>query len=277
MKSSEGYYDAAPAPVQPEVQKEVLGQSANQPQAANAAAAERMIIYTGHLSLIVKDANATVDQITQLVKDVGGFVVSSNTYKDQGHTRASMTVRVPGEDLAQLKTTLSKIEALAMQVESRQLDGQDVTDQYADNQADIENLTAQRNSYRNLLDRATKMEDILAIQTQLDQVQGQINRLTGQQLKIKESVRFSTVSIDITPDALAQPIVIGTWRPEGTARDAFLTLLNVLKLIGDMLIWGVICVLPIGLLLGVPTYLLGRFVASRRRVARKATPPKTQA
>jgi hypothetical protein len=243
---------------------------ANQPVAANAAAVERMIIYSGQLSLVVKDARAVVEQITQVVKDAGGFVTESNVYQDQGHTRATMSVRVPGEDLTQLKATLSKIKALALQVDSESLNGQDVTDQYADTQAAIENLTLQRDSYRKLLDRAEKMEDILNIQTRLDQVQGQINSLTGQQLKLKENVKLATVSITLTPDALAQPIVVGSWRPQGTARDAFRALLNALKTLGDVLIWTGICVLPVALLIGVPAFLVIRFALSRRR--KKATP-----
>jgi hypothetical protein len=271
----------APAPAQPaadalEYSKSAdgTGQTANvaQSQSANAAGAERMIVYTGNLALIVKNTSQAVDQITQIVKDAGGFVISSNTYQDQGHTRATMSVRVPGEDLTQLKATLGKIEALAMQVESRRLDGKDVTDQYADTQAEIENLTAQRDSYRKLLDRATKMEDILSIQARLDQAQGRINALTGQQLKLKQSVKFSTIGITLTPDALAQPIVIGNWRPEGTARDAFRALLNALRIIGDLVIWSAICILPVALLIGLPFALVTRFALARRRKAKQVQP-----
>ena len=247
-------------------------QVANQPLVANATAAERMIIYSGQLLLVVKDTRAVVEQITQIAKDAGGFVTQSNTYQDQGHTRATMAIRIPGEDLTQLKGTLGKIKALAMTVESENLNGQDVTDQYADTQADIENLTAQRDSYRKLLDRAEKMEDILNIQTRLDQVQGQINTLTGRQLKLKESVKFATVSITLTPDALAQPIVVAGWRPEGTAREAFLALLNALKALGNILIWTGICILPVALLIGVPVCLVVRLALARRR--KKATPAK---
>ena len=273
--SLSGGAPAAP-PMEAKPAAEGAGQAVSQPQSANAAGAEQMIVYTGQLSLVVKDAKATVEQITQVAKDVGGFVLSSNTYQDEGHTRATMTIRVPGEDLIQLKATLAKIKALALTVDSENLTGQDVTDQYAGTQAQIENLTAQRDSYRKLLDRATKMEDILNIQTRLDQVQGQINTLTGQQLKLKESVKFATVTIIITPDELAQPIQVAGWRPEGTARDAFRALLNALKFIGDVLIWGLICILPIALLLGLPVYLLGRWASSRRRAARKATPPPSK-
>ena len=282
-QASRGFAPGAPA-AQPAAPSESMAydqstggqtQVANQPLVANAAAAERMIIYSGQLSLVVKDTRAVVEQITQVVKDAGGFVTQSNTYQDQGHTRATMSVRVPGEDLAQLKATLGKIKALAMTVESENLNGQDVTDQYADTQAEIENLTAQRDSYRKLLDRAEKMEDILNIQTRLDQVQGQINTLTGRQLKLKESVKFATVSVTLTPDALAQPIVVGSWRPQGTARDAFRALLNALKALGDILIWMGICILPVALLIGVPVFLVVRLALSRRR--KKATPVAPQA
>lgn len=247
-------------------------QAANQPQSANAAGAERMIVYTGQMSLVVKDTLATVEQITQIAKDVGGFVISSNMYQDEGHARATMAIRVPGEDLTQLKTTLAKIKALALTVESENLTGQDVTDQYADTQAEIENLTAQRDSYRKLLDRATLMEDILNIQARLDQVQGQINRLTGQQLKLKESVKLATVNITITPDVLAQPVAIGTWRPQGTARTAFLALIWALQRLGDLLIITGICILPAALLIGIPLYLVIRFVRSRRKKSEPAAP-----
>jgi hypothetical protein len=150
-----------------------------------------------------------------------------------------------------------------------------VTDQYADTQAEIQNLTAQRDAYRNLLDRATKMEDILNIQARLDQVQGQINRLTGQQLKLKESVKFATVSITLTPDALAQPITIGTWRPQGTARGALQALIWSLQRLGDLLIIAGICLLPAALLLGVPLYLIIRLSRSRRRKKAASAPLQT--
>lgn len=51
-----------------------LAETANQPQAANAAGAERMIVYSGQLELVIKDTRAVVEQITQIVKDAGGFV-----------------------------------------------------------------------------------------------------------------------------------------------------------------------------------------------------------
>ena len=266
LTSSGGAPAAPPMPaLEAQPVADAGNRAGNQPQSANAAGAERMIVYTGQLSLVVKDTKATVEQITQIAQDVGGFVVSSNTYQDEGHARATMAIRVPGEDLTQLKATLAKVKALALTVESENLTGQDVTDQYADTQADIENLTAQRDSYRKLLDRATKMEDILSIQARLDQVQGQINTLTGRQLKLKDSVKFATVNITITPDELAQPIAIGTWRPQGTARTAFQSLIWALQRLGDLLIFAGICILPAALVMGVPLYLAIRFARSRRK------------
>jgi hypothetical protein len=274
LTSSGGAPAAPPMPaLEAKPVADAAGQAVNQPESANAAGAERMIVYTGQLSLVVQDTKATVEQITQIAKDVGGFVVSSNTYQDEGHARATMAIRVPGQDLTELKATLAKIKALAQTVEIENLTGQDVTDQYADTQAEIENLTAQRDSYRKLLDRATKMEDILSIQARLDQVQGQINTLTGRQLKLKDSVKYATVNITITPDELAQPIAIGTWRPQGTARTAFQALIWALQRLGDLLIFTGICILPAALLIGVPLYLAIRFVRSRRKKPAPATPP----
>ena len=57
---------------------------------------------------------------------------------------------------------------------------------------------------------------------------------------------------------------IGSWRPVGTVKDAVQALIRALRLMGDVLIWGVICVLPFALLFGIPAYFIVRAVIRRR-------------
>ena len=58
---------------------------------------ERLIIRNASLDLIVDDTEASVGQISQLVSELGGVVVSSQmTTFDEG-VRASVTARVPAE------------------------------------------------------------------------------------------------------------------------------------------------------------------------------------
>ena len=66
-------------------------------------------------------------------------------------------------------------------------------------------------------------------------------------------------------DVLAQPLQIGGWRPEGTAKDAVEALVSTLTFLGDTAIWVLICVAPIALILGVPGFYVGRAILRRRR------------
>ena len=78
-----------------------------------------------------------------MVKELGGYVSSTNlyknTYSDGELLQGSMSVRVPAEEL---DNAMARLEALALDVNMRTIDRQDVTDQYSDLEAQIRNLEA---------------------------------------------------------------------------------------------------------------------------------------
>ncbi len=82
---------------------------------------------------------------------------------------------------------------------------------------------------------------------------------------------MATVSLDIIPDELAQPIQVGGWHPEGTLRNAFESLIRVLQFLVDAIIVIVILVVPVLIVIAAPIvglFFLVRAVVRRRR-ARK--------
>jgi len=40
---------------------------------------------------------------------------------------------------------------------------------------------------------------------------------------LENMTTLATINLTLTPDALAQPVVIGGWQPQGTVRDAVRT------------------------------------------------------
>ena len=83
---------------------------------------------------------------------------------------------------------------------------------------------------------------------------------------------MSSVSIELTPDELVQPIEVGGWRPEGTLKDAVETLIHVLQFLVDALIVIVVVILPVVLVIIGPLVALFFLIRAivRRRRARKA-------
>jgi hypothetical protein len=72
-----------------------------------------------------------------------------------------------------------------------------VTDQLVDLNARIENLERQRDRLRTMYDRANETEELLAIQQQLSDVQGEIERLDARRTGLRRQVSYSTLTVEV--------------------------------------------------------------------------------
>jgi len=239
----------------------------------DALAVERMVIRDASLSLVVADPAAVIDQISSIATQKGGFVISSNlyntTYGSQGIavTRGSISIRVLSDSL---DDALDEIKDLAIEVDSESVTGQDVTDEYTDLNSKLRNLEAAEERLLDIMDSATETEDVLQIFEHLKSVREEIEVITGRMEYLRDSARLSQIQVELIPDEMSQPLQIGGWEPKGTARDAVESLVEALQFIADAGIWFVICVLPVGLILGVPLYYAFRAIVRKRRAVKAA-------
>ncbi|MFC1788131.1 DUF4349 domain-containing protein, partial [Patescibacteria group bacterium] len=98
-----------------------------------AAETEQKIIKTGSLSLVVDSVAESVEQITNLATQKGGFVQNSSvSERNDGSHYGSITLRVPSREF---ENSLSEIKDLANLVENETARGQDVTEEFTDLQA----------------------------------------------------------------------------------------------------------------------------------------------
>lgn len=226
------------------------------------AAQERIIIRNADLAIVVDDAEQALDEIGTLVDAAGGWIVNSSVWETSGVKRGSVTVRVPAEGF---DLFLDQIHGLANEVTNESTSGQDVTEEYVDLEAQLSNLEATADRVRGILDEARDVEDALAANVELSRLEGEIERIKGRMQYLERSARYSSVSIQITPDALAQPVTIGRWQPQGTALGAIQALIKALQWLVDALIVIVLFVLPLVLVIGGPVYLFIRFLRKRWR------------
>lgn len=252
---------AAGAPVAEFAESEaqdLAGDSASFNRAA--ASIEPLVIRTANLVLVVEDPSSSADAIGELAKELGGFVVFSNVFQTNLSdfsqvTRASITIRVPSE---KLDSALDQIEKNSIEVRERSVRGEDVTQQYTDLQSRLRNLDVAEEQLREIMGSAVRTEDVLRVFQDLSNVREQIEVIKGQINFFEDSARLSSVSVELIPDELAQPLQIGGWRPEGTAKQALEMLIRTLQFIIDAGIWAVICIVPIVLILGLPGYFTVR-------------------
>ena len=275
---------AAPAPLQApqmvEGEKEAVAR-APVPEAPSgygavdeetARIAERMVIHTVELRLIVKDTQVSLQTVQSLADEMGGYVAGSRTWHTEEQLSASLTLRVPAD---QLNTALEKLRALALEVDSESITGEDVTQEYVDLEARLRNEEAYEKELLALLtetrERTSDAEDILAVYERLTEVRGRIEQIKGRMQYLENMSAMATITVELIPSELMQPITVAGWHPTGTARSAIRALVNALQFFVDAVIWIVLFGLPVLITIAVPFVVLWYVIRWLRRRKRKST------
>lgn len=234
-----------------------------------AAEEERMLIRTAQLSITVTDTAKAVQEAKAVAEGLGGYVTSSQMYKQEERLYATMVLRVPAE---RFDDALAQIKALAVEVERESVQGKDVTEEYVDLQARLRNLELTEKELQQLLtevrERTQKAEDVLAVYRELTEIRGQIEQLKGRMQYLERQVDFSSIDLNIAPHVLSTPVVEPGWKPLVTLREASRSLVKALQWLVDAAIWLVVFLLPILVLAAIPTallVLLVRYLVRRRR------------
>lgn len=220
----------AEAPAMPAPVMSTVSDSAQASENASALAnVERKIIKNANLSIVVKDPIKSMDDITALADQLGGYVVSSNIYQSSYGPNnvtvpeGNISLRVPAD---KLNDALDQIKKSAVEVQSENISGQDVTDQYVDLQSRLAAKQAAEKKLLEIMQQASRSQDVLDIYKELEQVQSDIEVLKGQIKYIDQSAAMSSVSVTLVAEAGTQPIEIGGWKLQGTANEAIQNLIS---------------------------------------------------
>jgi len=234
------------------------------------ATQDRMIIYTVDMEIIVKDTVATLSQVENLSVEMGGFVSESSSWKDEGQLRARVTLRVPAD---RLDESLARVRDLALDIERESRDSDDVTDDFTDLEARLRTKRAYEEELLELLETRQEAtgdtEAILEVYRELTRIRGEIEQIQGRMNSLSNLAAMATIHLVLTPDALMQPITVGTWQPQGTARQAVRALINALQFVVDATIWILIFMVPMLIVILLPLFLIFRAIFKWRRKRRQ--------
>ena len=243
--------------------------SSNQP-----AGQERLIIRTADMSIVATDTEETLDAIATMAESSGGWVVSSNVFQSSDTSKTGyVEIRVPAEGF---QSVLDAISGLAVEVTNLSTSGQDVTEEFVDLDARLGNLEATAARLRTFLDEAETVEEALAVNMELSRIEGEIESIKGRMQFLQQSSAFSAITVNVTPDELAQPIQVGGWQPSGVAKEAIEALINMLQLIANAVIWFVLFALPVLLVLAIPFVLLIWIIRRLRRRGQVVAAPNPE-
>ena len=242
------------------------GGSAAQPQTGQA---DRMIIWTADITLMVKDTELAISDVLALAREMGGYAVNTESWIQSELLYARLTIRVPAD---QYETAMARLRDEGIKVEHESANSQDVTEEYVDLESRLRALQAKEAQLTKLMDQAEDTEAVLAVYEQLSATQVEIEQVKGRMSYLEKLSAMATITVSLNPERPEAPVVKEGWRPGSTLRDAARALVNALKGLGNLIIWGIVFLLPILLLIALPIVAVFMLIRLWRRRKRSKTP-----
>lgn len=159
-----------------------------------ASTEERMISFTADFRITVKDVEESRKKIKSLTKEWKGFVTKDSS--------TVSIVRIPSESLENFLAAIRQIGS----VESEDITGLDITDDYKDNLIKLESFQRIKTKYQALINKATNVQDLLSIERELERVNVEIERLEGHKRSSEMQTKYSTVYVYLTPKKILGPL-----------------------------------------------------------------------
>jgi hypothetical protein len=163
-------------------------------------------------------------------------MVQSYFDNPQEAASATITVRIPAKKLDQ---ALAEFKKLAVKVVSENLSGTDVTEEYTNIEARLATLYKTKTKFEEIMQKASRIQDILEVQRELINLQEQIDALVGQKQYLEKSAALAKITIYLSTDELSLPYApTDNWSPKLVFKQAVRSLILVLRKIATVLIWA---------------------------------------
>ena len=188
---------------QPENQKIEEGAADTQPEITGESNPDRKTIDTLNLYMTVLNFQEADTRIQDLLKQHKGILISSNQYKSGNYRRTGdYQFKIPPEEN---DVFYKEIKTLG-EIESENKGSDDVTKQHTNIELRMNSLKAQHERLTELLERATTMADIIALEdkmtqniTQQEELQAQLDDLNSQIDYVNYSIQISE-TLDQVPE-----------------------------------------------------------------------------
>ncbi|MBU6996274.1 MAG: DUF4349 domain-containing protein [Theionarchaea archaeon] len=181
------------------------------------SSSEPKLIKTAVLSLEVDSCTEALKAVEETAANHNGYVADSAVQQYDDREVGHITVRVPEDSFEEAVKDIENVGDL----KKENLTLEDVTEQYIDLKARLDNLEHQEQRYLEILEMATTVEDVLKVETQLERIRGEIESLQGTLNYMETQIRYSVIYVQLAePEEVVHDSGIG--RAFDQAIDGFL-------------------------------------------------------
>lgn len=154
------------------------------------------IIKNSSLILLVKDCSQSLDKIQAIVGKYNGLIAEQRIYGEQTE-RGTIEIRIPADKFL---ATIKELKTLAIRVEEENINAEDITEEFHDTEAQLNNLKAKEQQFLFILKKANTVKDILEVTEKINEVRGEIDRIEGRLKVLSRKVEMSTINIQLKSD-----------------------------------------------------------------------------
>lgn len=156
--------------------------------------ADRKLEKTVYLNGTTTDKTKLVTKLQELTEYYKAYWQAFYDNNSQYSPSLSFTIKVPS---AQLDHFLADVRPVLDFIDSENLNVTDVSLEYYDLKARLENAQKEEKQYQDILEKATKVEDILKVTEYLNNVRSRIESMTAQLEVLSNRTDYATVYLTV--------------------------------------------------------------------------------
>ena len=165
---------------------------------AIADASSRKMIRDASLDIETEKYDDFIASLNKAITQAGGFVQfaseSGDNYNYTSSRYQQMEIRVPAE---KLDAFLGSVSSLAT-ITSKQISVKEITGEYINTQSRIKALETEYEALLKILEKASKVEDLISIQERLTNVNAELEKNKTALKTYDEQIAYSTVTMSIS-------------------------------------------------------------------------------
>ncbi|MDR3713771.1 MAG: DUF4349 domain-containing protein [Puia sp.] len=154
---------------------------------------DKKIVKTADLSLEVKNYKNFDGVLRNTVKRLGGYIAREEQTQSGYKIENTVVIRIP---VAQFDDAVTRLTPDSEKLTGKKISADDVTMEVVDTKSRLEAKQRARSRYLDLLKNAKNMDEILQVQSTIDEIQEQMEAASGRIGYLGHEATFSTINLD---------------------------------------------------------------------------------
>jgi hypothetical protein len=188
----------------------------------------------GDMSMLVKNIDDSFDSLKNINTKYTGEI--NNVYDSgSGNSRyLRVTTKIPVDNFDKY---FEEVKSSDGEVTYINVSTADVTEEYIDITSRLKNLREVETQLQEILKQADNVKDVLAVQSELSRVRGEIESYEGRKRYFDSQTDYAYLNVTFSLDKEGLKIAEDQWKPVGEFKAALNAFVDVLKALVNLGIW----------------------------------------